>query len=112
MPFTPAPDPTYAATYWRGRPLGNAKGASTALWVGILSLVLGLCGCGIVLGPIAIYHGTQARYRIRMSNGRLGGNGMALAGMLLGGLSVLWFLFGLYLYATGHYVVVNNRTNN
>jgi hypothetical protein len=109
MPFTPGSDPAYAQTYWRGAPQANAKGAVAALVLGILSLVLGVCGCGVILGPIAIYQGSQARFRIRSSNGRLGGNGMALAGMLLGGLAVLWFVVGLILYATGSYHVVYVR---
>ncbi len=99
-PFSPGSDPAYARTY-APRPLANAKGAVASLVIGISSLVLGVCGCGIILGPIAIYQGSQARFRIRASNGRLGGNGLALAGMLLGWLAVLWFAVSVVLILTG-----------
>ena len=104
MPFAAGPDPMYSQTYWRGQKT-MAKGAVTSLVVGILSL---FC-CGIVLGPIAIVQGSQARFRVRTSNGRLGGDGIALLGMFLGGLSVFLFFFWLWWYATGHSVLVIQR---
>jgi hypothetical protein len=106
-PFHPGSDPAYGRTY-APRPTANAKGAVAALVWGILSLVC----CGAIGGGIAIYQGSQARFRIRMSNGRLGGNGMALAGMILGGIAILQTLVVIYLFATGHYhtVVVTPTT--
>jgi Domain of unknown function (DUF4190) len=104
MPFSPGSDPAYAQTYWRGQKT-MAKGAVTSLVVGLLSL---FC-CGIVLGPIAIVQGSQARFRVRTSNGRLSGDGIALLGMFLGGLSVFLFFFWLWWYATGHSVLVIQR---
>jgi hypothetical protein len=84
-----------------------AKGAVASVVWGVVSL---LC-CGLVFGPIAIYQGSQARYRIQVSNGRLGGNGVALFGMLLGGIAVLLSLFWIYWYATGHQVINVTRTS-
>jgi len=90
MPFT------MPATVPAGRqPL--AEGAVKALVFGLISLVC----CGIILGPWAIYTGSQARFRIRVSNGRLRGDGLALAGMALGALSVLLFFYSLWLFSTG-----------
>ena len=104
-PFSPAPNPGYRQA--PGRPSGGtAKGAWAAVAWGVASL---LC-CGLIFGPIAIYQGSQARYRIQVSNGRLGGNGIALFGMLLGGIAVLLSLFWIYWYATGHQVVYVSRT--
>ena len=100
MPFVPRADPAYASTY-SPRPIGRAKGAVAALVCGILSLVC----CGVILGAVAIYQGSQARYRIRASNGRLGGNGMALAGMIMGAVAVIEWVVWLYLFATGHHVL-------
>jgi Domain of unknown function (DUF4190) len=97
-PFHPGSDPAYARTY-SPQPMATAKGAVAALVWGILSLVC----CGAIGGAIAIYQGSQARFRIRMSNGRLGGNGMALAGMILGGISLFITAVVLFLWATGQY---------
>jgi hypothetical protein len=97
MPFAARPDPAFARTY-APRPVGRAKGAVAALVWGILAVVC----CGFIGGAIAIYQGSQARYRIRASNGRLGGNGMALAGMLLGGLGILQSVVVLWATLTGH----------
>jgi len=60
-----------------------AEGALAALLLGVVGL-----GCiGLVLGPVAIYVGHQARVRAHQSSGRLRGSTMALVGMWLGGLS-------------------------
>lgn len=60
------------------------KGATRALVLGIISLVI----CGLILGGAAVYEGSQARKRIHQSNGALTGDGMALAGMILGVLGI------------------------
>jgi hypothetical protein len=99
-PFSPSPNPGYRQA--TGRPTeGLAKGAVASIVWG----VLGLACCGPIGGGIAIYQGSQARYRIQVSNGRLGGNGAALFGMLLGGIAIIVWLFSLYWYATGHRVL-------
>lgn len=104
-PFSPAPNPDYRQH--QGRPTGGmAKGAVAALVWGIVGLVC----CGPIGGGIAIYQGSQARYRIQVSNGRLGGNGVALLGMLLGGVAIILWLFSLYWYASGHHVIYVSRT--
>jgi len=57
-----------------------------AIW----SLVLGVLGffC-LITGPVGVVLGFMARARIKQSEGRLGGGGLALGGIVAGGLSVL-----------------------
>lgn len=55
----------------------------------ITSLVLGICGwvlpvVGVVCSILAIIFGILARNEIRSSEGKLSGEGMALAGFILG----------------------------
>ena len=106
VPFGAHPDPAYYRTY-TPRPTARAKGAVAALVCGILAV---LC-CGVFTGIVAIYQGSQARYRIRASNGRLSGNGLALAGMVLGIIGCLETLASIWAVATGHrYGVVFTTT--
>jgi hypothetical protein len=56
--------------------------ATLALVLGIISVVG--CGCGSVLGPVALFIGNASRQRIAASGGTLGGGGMATAGFVLG----------------------------
>ena len=60
--------------------------ATAALVVGILSL-FGIFCYGVpalVLGPIAIFLGLNARNRIRAAGGTVGGSGFAMAGWIMG----------------------------
>jgi len=67
------------------QPTETDKGARTSLILSIVGLVL----CGIIFGPAAIVEGVKARKRIRESNGRLTGDGMALAGIIIGVLATI-----------------------
>ena len=60
-----------------------------------------LCCCvpGVVLAVLAIVFGHTARGQIRSSQGMLSGNGMALAGLVCGYLSVAIHLFAFIVYA-------------
>ena len=78
--------------------MARADGAVKALVLGIVSLIC----CGIILGPIAIYEGSQVRYRVRTSNGRLDGDGFGLAAMILGAIATVFSVIGILLAATGH----------
>jgi len=102
-----APYAMPVGAYPRSAKLPNAQGAVRALVLGILAL---LC-CGI-LGPFAIYEGNQARFRIRVSNGRLGGDGLAIAGMVLGVIATLLLLLNLVLLSTGQYHFAGTTTSN
>jgi hypothetical protein len=73
-------------TPWQAPPA--TPGSATA------ALILGICGllvCGVILGPLAIVYGNKARREIDSSGGRLGGRGMATAGLVLG-----WVALGLW----------------
>lgn len=77
----------------RGTTPADRSGKATASFVlGIFSLIV----CGVVLGIIAIVLGSQARKEIDASRGRVGGRGLATAGITLGAvgiaLSVGWGL--------------------
>jgi hypothetical protein len=87
----------YAYTHV-SRPMARADGAVKALVLGIVSLIC----CGIILGPIAIYEGSQVRYRVRTSNGRLDGDGFGIAAIVLGIIATLFSVIGIILLATGH----------
>jgi hypothetical protein len=69
--------------------------ATAALVLGIV----GLLGCGLVAGPIAIWLAVRARQRIATSGGQLGGAGLATAGLWLGIVSLV--LFFVYLVWIG-----------
>jgi hypothetical protein len=96
QPYQPAPQPPsypgygppnqdgYGYRYGGPGPTQTDSGARNALILGIVGIFV----CGIILGIAAIVVGAQARRRIRESNGRLGGEGLALAGVILGCLDI------------------------
>jgi hypothetical protein len=68
-----------------------------ALVCGIIGALCGLAGvCGVVIAPVGIGLGISARRRIARSNGALKGEGMALAGIILGAIgtvvSIVWII--------------------
>jgi len=77
------------------RPLGGKPNTPAGA---IASLVLGIMGfctpmLGFVLGLVAVFVGLDVRQRIRSSHGRLSGEGLATAGIVLGSISAtFWFL--------------------
>ena len=66
------------------------------------ALILGICAilvCPIICAPLALVYGNKARNEIDGSGGRLGGRGMATAGIVLGWigvalavLSIIWVI--------------------
>jgi hypothetical protein len=66
----------------------TSGGATTSLVLGIASLVL----CGLFTGIPAIILGVKARREIRESNGRTGGDGLALGGIITGVIGTLMWL--------------------
>ena len=62
--------------------------ATTSLVLGIASLVL----CGLFTGIPAIILGIKARREARESHGRVGGEGLALGGIITGVLGTLLWL--------------------
>ena len=86
------PDPAYGG--YPAQPFGDPYGApqtsgkaTTSLVLGIASIVL--CCLGFVLGIPAIIVGVRARKDIRLSQGRLGGDGLALGGIVTGVIGIL-----------------------
>jgi len=85
----------------------NAGNAVTSLVLGILSLVLGFTVIGsIILGIIAIVLGNKARKQIKAEPERYEGEGMAIAGIVLGAIGLasgamfviigtVWLIVGL-----------------
>ena len=69
------------------RPPVNGK-AQAALWSGVGLLVTACCGVGL-LGFVPVVLGVAARAEIAASGGRQGGDGMALAGIITGGIALV-----------------------
>ena len=76
--------------YYQGPP--SSSGEATA------SLILGICGlliCSLICSPLAIMYGKRARRSIAASGGRLGGDGQATAGIVLGWIGIGLLALGL-----------------
>jgi hypothetical protein len=80
----------------------------------VTALVLGICGlvfCPFVLSVVAVVVATQARTEIRESRGRVGGAGIAQAGLVLGWVGVaIYGTFGILFVlvaASGGHVWIN-----
>lgn len=90
------PPPPYSQTPYPGGgdpypgPRGDAKNATTALVLGIVSLVV----CSI-LGPVALILGRNAMKEVDASGGALGGRGKAQAGFILGIVASVLLVIGL-----------------
>lgn len=72
-------------------PMGGTGGQDQTL--AIVSLVCGilsLCACGILTGIPALITGYMARNNVDSNPAQYGGRGMATAGMILGGISVVF----------------------
>jgi hypothetical protein len=87
-----------------------------ALVVGIISPILGLC-CAIIglVGIVAVVLGRNAQKEIAASNGRLTGEGMAKAGVILGiigiSLGVLMTILNVVLLVLGDGTIDFNAVN-
>ena len=71
-----------------GQHLGPPRTSPKAIWSLVLALV-GLVFCGILLGPVAIALGIVARRDINRSYGALRGDGLAIAGVVIGILTTI-----------------------
>jgi hypothetical protein len=68
------------------QPAPSTPGSATA------ALILGICAifvCNIICAPLALVYGYKARNEIDASGGRLGGRGMATAGIVLGWIGIV-----------------------
>lgn len=98
----PASPPSYAAPYPGYNPVPRTEGLATASLICAVAgtVLMVACGVGIAGTIAAIPLGITARRRIAQSGGQLTGDGMALAGLIIGaimtGLAVIgwgiWFI--------------------
>lgn len=100
QPWSPPPAPVQE---WGNQGLGQntpfspppprAGGQDQTL--GIVSLISGVVGLlccawlGIILGPVALITGFMQMNKVKQDPTRFGGNGLAIAGMIVGGLAAL-----------------------
>ena len=97
QPYGSGPDPY-------GPPPRTSGKATTSLVLGVASMVL-FC-IGFVLGIPAIVVGMRARKEIRLAQGRVGGDGLALGGIITGalgsllGLGALALVIALYAFGS------------
>lgn len=91
--------PGYGAPGYGQVPPTSSK-ATTSLVLGIVSLV----ACGLLTGIPAIIIGRQAKAEIQASNGRLGGEGNATAGLVLGIIGTAWSAL-MVLFVLGVFVL-------
>ncbi|MCY7347605.1 MAG: DUF4190 domain-containing protein [Pyrinomonadaceae bacterium] len=81
------------------QPPGAAGGQDQTL--AIVSLVCGILGilcCGLVTGIPAIITGYMAKNNVDSNPGQYGGRGLAVAGMIMGGISILFSILGIIYY--------------
>jgi len=57
--------------------------------------IIGIFCLGIILGPIAIWKGSSAKRQIA-ADPRLGGEGLATAAQVIGGIEILLFILGIF----------------
>jgi hypothetical protein len=105
----------YGATPPAGQPGGGgwagyaapqtSPKATWALVTGIIALVMGCCGVLGLVGIASVVLGVQARRDIAASQGRLTGDGAALAGIILGAIGavsgLVMGLIGFALFTSG-----------
>ena len=78
--------------YYQGQPPQGTSGEATA------SMILGICGlliCSLICSPLAIMYGKRARRSIAASGGRLGGEGQATAGIVMGWIGIGFLILGI-----------------
>lgn len=81
------------------QPPGATGGQDQTL--AIVSLVCGILGilcCGLVTGIPALITGYMAKNNVDSNPGQYGGRGLAVAGMIMGGVSVLLSVLGIIYY--------------
>jgi competence protein ComGC len=79
-------------------PADNSSKQNSGL--ALASMILGICGLVLCLGPLAgipgVICGHMAHSRIKLSGGTMSGAGQATAGLVMGYLSIAWiFVIGM-----------------
>ena len=91
----PQSQPQWGDQQQQWQPSPQTPGSATA------ALILGICGivlCPLICGPLAIVYGNKAKGEIRSSNGRLGGQGLAQAGVVMGWIGVAFAVLGILFF--------------
>ena len=73
---------------------------STLAIVSLIAGILGWTALPFLGSVVAIITGHMARSEIRRSNGQLGGDGMAIAGLVLGWISAALWIVGIVIIFT------------
>ncbi|MBO0690436.1 MAG: DUF4190 domain-containing protein [Candidatus Dormibacteraeota bacterium] len=79
---------------------GTIAGQPEQDTMAIVSLILGIANffcCGVI-APVALVLGIMSRSKIRASGGALRGEGLALAGIILGAVGILWLVIVIVLF--------------
>lgn len=98
-PTPPPSEPSPGSLHGRPprKPLLQAPPQATTK--AVVTLVLGIVGLFLfsaILGPMTIIIGHKAISEIDSSNGRLGGRGLALAGLILGYVSLAFAIIAIF----------------
>lgn len=80
--------------------LSADNSAKQSSGLALASMILGICGIVLCLGPLAgipaVICGHKAQSRIKQSGGTISGAGLATAGLVMGYLSIAWiFVIGM-----------------
>jgi hypothetical protein len=76
--------------------------AAASLVLGIVSITVGwCCSFGVLTGPVAVVLGIVSLVQIKNDPKKNGGKGMAIGGIVTGGLYILILLFIILIYGIG-----------
>lgn len=90
QPTLPPPSHTFVNTNYQGAKLPTVALASTSMWLGITSLFACCCGPLILIPSlVAVITGHMALKEIKNSQGTKGGQGPAIAGLVMGYLCLI-----------------------
>jgi hypothetical protein len=84
FPPQPSPPPSFASSAQKNQTL-----ATVSLVLGILSIILSIFGIGLIIGIPAIITGYMAKNKADSQSQIYGGRGLAILGIILGGVSLL-----------------------
>lgn len=105
-----APRAPYLPPEQVNRP-ADLPAANTALVLGLVSLLGGsMCLVPLLASPVAWIAGAKARREIRASNGAWGGDGKAIAGMVMGIIGTVILLIGILLLTLLIVVIASDPT--
>jgi hypothetical protein len=104
--------PGAVQTGWKPPPPPAYPGATdknlalVSMILGIVSIMFTCCYLGVITGPVAVGLGLYALTQIKKNPNKYGGKGMAIAGIVTGGLSfvfvaLIFLIYGLSLFMGG-----------